>query len=195
MSMTKLTAKHERMVGIVLALLMLATRWRHFGDALHLPDASLAIFFIAGFFVSGALAFGVLLFEAGIIDWAATSAGGVSDWCLSPAYWFLIPTYGVLWGAGRWYARVHRTRVSTLIPLCGALFTSTSIAFLISNGSFYALSGRFTDMGWTEYAARTAQYFPPYQMSAFVYVASAAVVYALLLAWRVERPRHDRIRT
>lgn len=189
--MNKLTAKEQGMVGVLLAMLMLATRWHHFGDALHLPDASLAIFFIAGIFLSSVLAFAALLLEAGAIDWIATSVGGVSDWCLSPAYWFLIPTYGALWGAGRWYARVHRRRLSALIPLCGALFTSTSIAFLISNGSFYALSGRFPEMNWTEYAARVAQYYPPYLMSAFVYVAAGVFVYALVTLWRFERLRHD----
>lgn len=192
--MTKLAAKHERMVGVVLAVLMLATRWHHFGDALHLPDASLAVFFIAGFFISNPLVFAALLLEAGAIDWFATSAGGVSDWCLSPAYWFLIPTYGALWGAGRWYARAHRRRLSTLIPLCGALVTSASVAFLISNGSFYVLSGRFPDMSWTEYAARVTQYYPPYVTSAFVYVAAVAIFYVLAIAWRFEPGHHDRPR-
>lgn len=189
--MKKLTAKEQGMVGVLLAMLMLATRWHHFGDALHLPDASLAIFFIAGIFLSSVLAFAVLLLEAGAIDWIATSVGGVSDWCLSPAYWFLIPTYGALWGAGRWYVHMHRRRWSTSIPLCGALFAATSIAFLISNGSFYVFSGRFPDMSWTEYAARVAQYYPPYLMSAFVYVAAGVFVYALVTLWRFERLRHD----
>lgn len=190
--MEKLTAKHQGMVGLMLAVLMLVTRWHHFGDALHLPDASLAIFFVAGMLLPGALAFGALLLEAGAIDWIATSVGGVSDWCLSPAYWFLIPTYGVLWAAGRGYARVHRQRVRTLLPLCGALLVATSIAFLISNGSFYALSGRFPDMSWTEYAARVAKYYPPYLMSAFVYVAAGAFVYAVFAAWRSGQLRHER---
>lgn len=190
--MIKLTAKEECRVGLALAVLMLATRWHHFGDALHLPDASLAIFFIAGIFLSSALAFAALLLEAGVIDWVATSVGGVSDWCLSPAYWFLIPTYGALLGAGRWYARVHRRRWSTSIPLCGALFAATSIAFLISNGSFYALSGRFPDMSWTEYATRVAQYYPPYLVSAFIYVVVGAFVYALLSTGRFGMLRHDR---
>lgn len=192
--MTKLTAKEQSMVGVMLAMLMLATRWHHFGDALHLPDASLAIFFIAGIFLSSALAFAALLLEAGAIDWIATSVGGVSDWCLSPAYGFLIPTYGALWVTGRWYARVHRRCVSTLMPLCGALFVATSIAFLISNGSFYALSGRFPDMRWTEYAARVAQYYPPYLFSAFIYVTVGALAYALVTAWQSGVLRHDRPR-
>ncbi len=190
--MIKLTAKEQGMVGVVLGALMLATRGHHFGDVLNLPDASLAIFFAAGIFLSSALAFAALLLEAGAIDWIATSVGGVSDWCLSPAYWFLIPTYGVLWAAGRRYARAHQRRVNTLAPLCGALFVATSIAFLISNGSFYALSGRFPDMSWMEYAARVAQYYPPYLLSAFIYVATGAGVYALVTAWQSGFLRHDR---
>ncbi len=190
--MNPLKERPGTVIGAALAVLMLATRSHHFGDALHLPDASLAVFFVAGFFMSSAVAFVALLIEAGAIDWVATSVGGVSDWCLSPAYAFLIPTYGVLWGAGRWYARVHRRRVNSLIPLCGALFTATSLAFLISNGSFYALSGYFPELSWAEYAARTVQYYPPYLTSAFVYTAAVAFLYALVAAWRLESRRHDR---
>ena len=40
------TASHGLFVA--LAALMLATRFHHFGTALHLPDASMAIFFLGG---------------------------------------------------------------------------------------------------------------------------------------------------
>ena len=49
-------------------------------------------------------AFSALIIEAGLIDYYATSVQGISDWCMSPAYWFLIPTYGSLWLVGRWFA-------------------------------------------------------------------------------------------
>jgi len=35
---------------IALIALMALTRFHHFGDVLHLPDASLAVFFFAGFY-------------------------------------------------------------------------------------------------------------------------------------------------
>src|SRR5690606_15593697 len=61
-----------------LAMLMLATRFHHFGDALHLPDASMAIFLCGGLYLaareSGARvhgAFFALAALAGVIDWIA----------------------------------------------------------------------------------------------------------------------------
>ncbi len=38
-------------IGLSLALLMAATRSHHFATALHLPDASWAVFFLAGDFI------------------------------------------------------------------------------------------------------------------------------------------------
>lgn len=163
----------------LLATAMAATRYHHFGDALHLPDASLAVFFIAGASITVAWAFPVLLLEAGAIDWLATSVGGVSDWCLSPAYWFLIPTYACLWFGGRWYAQRHEYAAHTLLPLAGSVFVAASLAFVISNGSFYALSGRFPDLSWADYAARVAQYYLPYVLTACAYVAAIAVAVVL----------------
>ncbi len=154
------------------------TRFHHFGSTLSLPNASLAIFFIAGIYLRPALFFGLFLAEAGIIDYVAT-ANGADGWCMSPAYLFLIPTYACLWLAGRWYARNHRDAWRSVAPLTAALLLSTGMAFLISNASFYLLSGRFPDMGWTEYAARVAQYFPPYLLSACIYVVFAAVLHVL----------------
>lgn len=179
--MTTLATKQQVLIGLILALLMLATRFHHFGSALSLPDASLAIFFIAGIYLRPALFFGVFLAEAGVIDYVAT-ANGVDGWCMSPAYVFLIPTYACLWFAGRVYARKHRNTWSTLAPLSIAVLLSTGMAFLISNASFYLLSGRFPDMGWTEYATRVAQYFPPYLLGACIYVAAAAVLHVLVAA-------------
>jgi len=179
--MTTLETKHQALIGFILAVLMLATRFHHFGSALSLPDASLAIFFIAGVFLRPSLVFGLFVAEAGIIDYVAT-ANGADGWCMSPAYVFLIPTYACLWLAGRWYARTHSNAWRTLAPLAAALLLSTGMAFLISNASFYLLSGRFPDMSWTEYASRVTQYFPPYLLSACIYATAAAAFHALATA-------------
>ena len=179
------------------AVLMAATRYHHFGSALHLPDASLAVFFLVGFYLRSFVYFPLLLVEAGLIDYLAITAGGVSDWCVTPAYGFLIPTYACLLYGGRWYAERHRTAWSTLPWLFGAVFIATSFAFLISNASFYTLSGRFPDLAWAEYGARVAKYYPSYLTSTFVYIAGGAVFQALfvlarpLAAWN-EAPKERR---
>lgn len=163
----------------LLALLMAATRYHHFGSALHLPDASLAVFFAAGFYLRQRWPLALLLGEAALIDYLATGAGG---WCISPAYPFLIPAYAAMWLGGRWYSARNETGWPAVAALVTALAIAGSAAFLISNGSFYLLSGKFPDLSWAQFAARAALYYWPYLSSAFVYLALIALVHALVVA-------------
>lgn len=153
---------------IPLIALMALTRFHHFGDVLHLPDASLAVFFFAGFYRKKAL-FPFLLVLAGLIDTIAIS-NGTSSWCVSPAYVFLIPTYAVMWFAGRYCSAFKSLKSTELLMQFGVVVLATSVAFLISNGSFYTLSGRYPDLSWAQYFSRVAQYYPPYVSSALLYM-------------------------
>lgn len=173
-----------RQTGIlaVLVLLMAATRMHHFGSALHLPDASLAVFLLAGVFISTPWLFAGLLLEAGALDYVAIAHLGVSDWCVTPAYWFLIPTYAVLWYAGRHYARIHQHNLRSLGVFAGLSVAALNVAFFISNGAFYWFSGRTPNMGMTEYAARVTQYYPQYLVGGMLYLACAAALYTVLTA-------------
>lgn len=163
----------------LLMLLMAATRMHHFGTSVHLPDASLAVFLLAGFFISNTLTFGLLFLEAVLIDYLAITQFGVSDFCVTPAYWFLIPAYGVLWFAGRSYSRICQLTLRSLGVFALISLASVSAAFLISNGAFYAFSGRFPEMNLAEYVARVSKYYLPYMNSALVYVVPAAVLYVV----------------
>jgi len=154
---------------IPLIALMVLTRFHHFGDVLHLPDASLAVFFFAGFYRKKAL-FLFLLVLAGLIDYIAI-ANGTSSWCVSPAYVFLIPTYAVMWFAGRYCSTFKSLKMADLGMQFGVMALATSAAFAISNGSFYVFSGRYPDLSWGQYFARVAQYYPPYVSSVLLYMA------------------------
>ena len=140
-------------VLIALALLMVATRAFHIGSTLHLPDASWAVFFLAGFYL-GFAAFGVLLFEAVAIDLIYLMNGG-DPYCFSVAYAVLVFAYLTLWFGGRWSGRAQRgTGADLLYAFCGWLI-SAPIAYLLSNGSFYWLSGKAVDpslAGWLQNA-------------------------------------------
>ena len=162
---------------IALIGLMLATRFHHFGDSISLPDASLAAFFFAGFWVRGWKFFVLLLIEAGLIDYVAITQFNVSDYCVSPAYVFLIPTYASLWFAGYYCARYKTLKLTELMPQFGILFIATTVAFAISNGSFYLLSGKFPDLSWIEYTTRVTQYYPPYVTYTVVY---AVVIFSIV---------------
>lgn len=170
---------------VALVLLMAATRYNHFGSSVSLPDASLAVFILAGFLTarltSLALpAFVLLILEAGGIDYYAINVAGVSDWCITPAYWFLIPTYASMWLGGRWFAKRQQYTLNSLVLFGGVSWLTTTAAFLISNVSFYLLSGRYSEMNATEYSDRVAQYYPPYLTGSMMYLALAVVVYIFL---------------
>ncbi len=168
-----------------LALLMAATRFNHFGSAISLPDASYAVFFLGGLYLAGfsrvsAAAFIVLIAEAGAIDFYATSVQGVSDWCMTTAYWFLIPTYGSLWWVGRWFAARNSMQGKVLIGLLPAAWAASSFAFVFSNATFYLFSGRYAEMGALEYASRVAQYYVSYVSVAMLYIACAIGVHLVI---------------
>ncbi len=149
--------------------LMAATRFHHFGDFKTLPDASLAAFFLAGLFAGHPGWFGILLLEAGLIDYLAITYGGVSGWCVTPAYLFLVPTYGAMWLGGRWCRRYRLDETSGLIVSLATLAGTTLLAFLISNASFYLLSGYFDSLSPLEYATRVARHLLPYLGTTLAY--------------------------
>lgn len=156
-----------------LVMLMVLTRFHHFGDFLHLPDASLAVFFLAGFYRAGrygrAALFGFLLGLAGLIDYLAI-ANGTSAWCVSPAYVFLLPTYWIMWRAGRYCAGLTPATPPLWLAAGMGLMLASSLAFVVSNGSFFLFSGRFADMSWLDYSAAVVPYYLPYVGSAALYV-------------------------
>ena len=172
-----------------LIALMAATRMHHFGSSLHLPDASLAVFILAGVLVGSPLFFAALLLEAGLLDYVAITHMGVSDYCVTAAYWFLIPTYAVLWVAGRAYARMHSDSLKSLGRFSAISLAAVSTAFFISNGAFYLFSGRYPNMNMSGYAARVAQYYVPYVTSAVIYLVPAVLLY-VVFAFRDIQAKH-----
>lgn len=60
---------------------------------------------------------------------------------------------------------------------------------IISSGSFYFFSGRFTDPTVLEFSGRFAKYFPHSLTSLAIWVAAAALIHALIAA---TRGRHAR---
>lgn len=147
-----------------LIALMGATRIHHFGSTSFLPDASLAVFFLAGLFFTQRSLFVALLIEAGLLDYVAITQFNVSDFCISFAYVFLIPTYFTLWFAGRFCANFKSMQDDELtlsVSTMGTLLIAITGAFLISNGSFYLLSKNVT-VDFTTYVTQTVNYYPHY---------------------------------
>jgi hypothetical protein len=170
--MTSTNCLTTKYLPFPLIALMALTRYHHFGDLLHLPDASLAVFFFAGFYRvskhSNTALLAFLLALAGLIDYLAI-ANGTSAWCVTPAYLFLIPTYAALWLAGGHCATLNLKSLPSLATATGWLLLAATVAFVISNGSFYLFSDYFKGVTLSAYSAKIAVYYLPYVSSALLY--------------------------
>ena len=113
------------------------------------------------------------------IDFSAFKWGTGSDYCLTPAYAFLIPAYSALWLSGFWYARHYQFSLQTLLPLMTSVFVGALLCELISSGSFYLLSGYFSQPSVTEFIGREMVYFPAYLLSMVFYIALAALIHII----------------
>jgi hypothetical protein len=176
-------------LGIFLALALLmaitrgAIRFYHFEI---FPDASWAVFFLAGFWLRGAgrWAFPLLMAEAVLVDYLVIAGQGLNFWshyCVSPAYWFLIAAYGALWLGGSWLARrgQHLT-LSTLGLAVAALLASEAVCFVVSNGSFYWLSDSVPaprSMG--AWFANMGDWYLPFLKVTAMYVGLGALLHVL----------------
>jgi hypothetical protein len=182
-------------IGIfaILAIIMLATRSNliaadnHFGG---LPDASWPVFFVAGFYLRGSArwAFPALMLLAVAVDYFVITAQGLGFWehyCVSPAYWFLLPSYAALWFGGSWLRRhYHGLDLRALGWAALAAVMAGSVCYALSNGSYYWLSDHWLTAahaprsfaGWME---NLGDWYPWYLRTMLVYVGIAAVLHVL----------------
>lgn len=170
-----LEKRQQLWIGIALGALVLATHGHHFATPLNLPPATWIVFFLAGFYLRSAKAFAALLAEVVAIDVIAVTLGGVSAFCVSPAYGFLLPAYGALWLAGRWFAKRYSFSLRAIPALLTSLAVSVVAAEIFTSGGFYFFSGRFADTSFAEFASRLAQYFPS-TLNSFAFWAGIALV-------------------
>jgi hypothetical protein len=192
---------HTQRLGILLALalVMAATRIHH--SFLHhfdaLPDASWGVFFLAGFWLRGSArwAFPLLMLEAVLVDYAVITNQGMDFWshyCVSVAYWFLIPSYFSLWLGGSLLARYQRgLSLSTLGMAAAALLVSVSVCYVISNGSFFWLSASVPAAtrsfgGWLD---NLGDWYLPFLETTAVWVGLGAVMHVLAVQLSRTRQR------
>lgn len=157
---------------LLLGTLMGLTRYHHFGDSFHVPDASWATFFLGGLLIQDWRYFLVLCALAFGID-AFALQSDVSSFCVTPAYGFLIPTHAVLWFAGR---KANSLNTLQMTLLC---FGATLIAFLISDLSFFALSDSFAEQSLIAHLKISLQYLGHYLLITLGYSLTGFVVYRL----------------
>jgi hypothetical protein len=162
----------------VLTLLMLATRTHHFSSLNHLPSASIAIFFLAGMYLRNIKAFWFFYIMTLTVDLASSYFRGQFGDCITTSYPALVLSYAAMFTAG-YYTRPNWQQSAwqvNIIRVALALFIASSIAFFISNGSYYALSGKFPVLSWAEYATRVDKYYFKSISNPVFYVISAIVI-------------------
>lgn len=177
------------LIFFVLVLMMAVTRIHHFAA---IPDASWAVFFVGGFYLGKHTrwAFPALLVVAFLADWYAISSIGMDFWghyCVSPAYWFLLPAYAALWFGGVWLDRCKPAlNWRSLGLLAATLLASVSVCYLLSNGSYYWISDSWggadaqrTLGGWL---LNMSHWYLPFLKVTAMYVAVAAGLHAIALA-------------
>lgn len=177
--------------GLV-ALVMLVTRSHSLSNVLHLPDTSLASFFVLGFLVRRAIAFAALFSLGFAIDLIVITYFGQSDFCFTPAYWMLVPAYGVMWLAGRFAQNRLGERLAALPATAILLVSATFLSELFSSGGFYFLGGRFPDPTLAEFLPRLSRYFPPTLWATLGWSGLAAAAVTLMLVIRPDLRQAER---
>lgn len=160
-------------VIFLLAVFMIATRSGHVGSSISLPDASLAIFFLAGVYQLKLRHFLALCAEAALIDYGVIHFFSVSDFCVSPAYIALLPAYSVLWFVGQKASAAWHGGLGQLPSLATYLAAATAGSFLLSNGSFFLFSGRVANQSLEHYLNGVWTYFPQTLAYCALYVVLA----------------------
>jgi hypothetical protein len=173
----------------LLALSMAATRYHHFSNLLHIADTSWAVFFIAGYYLRPRWMFPALLSLAVAIDLAAVWVDGTGiSGCFSPAYPGLLLAYTALWSAGRLASMQTLPRLINqasmgvaieILQIAGWLTLGVLAAFALSNLTFWAWSGHFTQLSLGDYTGRVMGYLGRYLSVTSFYVSG--VVAALML--------------
>ena len=181
-----LDPKTDRIAALLLVALMAATRVHHFGVGAIAPDASTAVFLLAGLLLANPLWALALMAEATLLDLFAIKTIGVEAVCVTLGYGLIYPAYASLWLAGRW----QRNAATLDFVAAGKLICATVAGvfgfFVFSNIGYYIGGGYADTMGAAEYSARVARYFSYYFTSTLGYAAAgvALVLIARRLAAR-----------
>ena len=177
----------QRAVVFTLILsLMVATRLNlpmsvtHFGPV---PDASWAAFFLGGFYLRTwtRWAFPVFMVLAVAVDYVVISSQGMdffAHYCMSAAYWFLVPAYFSLWAGGMLLRRFYKeANGKALAVLAASLAGSVLVCHLLSQGSFYWMSDSVANPTFAGWWKNYSDWFPSYLRTTAIYVGPAVIAH------------------
>ncbi len=177
---------NEWLTAIVLLLVLIVTRSGHFGSMLKLPDASWAMFWLCGALTTRWWWPALLMIGAAMTDYLVISHG-ISSYCVTPAYPFLILAYLSLWFSGRRVADSLRAEVRSASKVIISIVNGVTIAFIISNASFYAFAGYFPKLSAWQYTQDVIHYWPHYLIYTAMYVSCGLLIRFVILALKNHR--------
>jgi hypothetical protein len=172
-------ARSQRLAALLLAVLMAATRIHHFGVGTIAPDASTAVFFLAGLMLASPLWFVLFAALAVGLDGVALGFIGIADACMTPGYWLLFAGYLALWYTGRLGRNVEKLDFIQGAKLLLLIAGGTVLFFVLSNAGYYFGGGFDQSMGAAEYISRVQRFFPFYLGSTLAFSAAGIAVFAL----------------
>lgn len=179
----------------LLAVAMAMTRLNHFAAV---PDASWAVFLIGGFYLRdwSRWAFPALMALAVVVDWLVIRAQGLSFWqhyCVSPAYWCLVPAYFTLWAGGMWLRKQEvGADWRSLGLLAASVFASVATCHLLAQGSFYWISSSVAEPNLAGWWKNYSDWLLPYIGVTSMYVGIAGAAHLALVKAAVPKPAAQR---
>ena len=180
------TTTQRAILFTLIASLLMATRLNLPAALTHLgpiPDASWAAFFLGGFYLRSwtRWAFPVFMALAVLADYVVISGQGMdffAHYCMSAAYWFLIPAYFALWFGGMLVRRFYvEANGKALAVLAASLFGSVVLCHLLSQGSFYWVSDSVADPTFAGWWKNYSDWFLPYLRTTAIYAGLAVIVH------------------
>jgi hypothetical protein len=132
-------------------------------------------------------AFPLLMALAVFVDFLVINSQGLSFWnhyCMSAAYWFLVPAHAAMWAGGSWLrSRYHGLSLGALGLLAAVTVAATSLCFLISNGSFYWLSDSIAARSFGGWMQNLGDWYLPYLRTTAAYACIAAAAHVIGTRW------------
>ena len=178
------------LLGIMMALMAL-TRYNHFFTPTLLADVTWAAFFVAGLMITYRFAPIILILEVLLIDLGGQWLFEVdieTAGCISPAYPFLLLAYMSLWAAGRLTQTKWQNHWTSLVKLYTLLVIGVSVAFAISNLSYFAFADTVELLDFSQFVERVTPYWSSFLQAALFWVTTIIVTaYALIKASTTHR--------
>lgn len=176
-SQSDLLSKQDRIsIFLVLVILLVSSEGHHVISAFHFPDPTLAVYFLAGRYIRQWQSWPALFLVTFACDYFVINYRGVSNYCFTSSYAFLTLAYGAMWLGGFLSRSYQLTNMRNILTLSATISLSTLVAFLISNGSFYWLSGRYPEPHVAQYIERVAMYLPGYMKTPWIWLGVAAAI-------------------